>query len=83
MQDKKHRPTSIQWNQVLELSEIMVEDFPYSQMELIDFETYLIHLKSGERIGFDCISYYDFLNIIGEHIEEHNIVPKSYLSTIA
>lgn len=64
MIEKKHRPTANQWAKVLQLSEIEVEDFPYSQMELIDFKSYLIHLKSGRRIGFDCISYEDFLKLL-------------------
>lgn len=62
--DKIHRPTSKQWESVIELSEIMInKDIPYSRIECVNFNSYMIHLKGGSRIGFDCISHNEYLRI--------------------
>lgn len=63
--EKIHRPTFIQWKNIIELSEIMInEDIPYSRIECINFNSYMIHVKGGSRVGFDCIGYEQYLEII-------------------
>jgi len=61
---KIHRPTYNQWKNINELSEIMInEDVNYSSIECVNFNSYMIHLKGGKRIGFDCISHDEYLHI--------------------
>lgn len=59
---RKYRPTSEQWRKLVEETE-MEPCCHHSKVELINFETSMIHLKGGARLAFDCLSEAQFIHV--------------------
>jgi hypothetical protein len=70
---RQYRPTRFDWLQVTSLTEFTSnEDFYYHSMELINFETSMVHLKGGRRIGFDCLSEDQYLKVVSGKFYEQD-----------
>lgn len=67
-----YRPAAKDWRNIVTMTEFMAnDDFDYHNMELINFDTYMIHLKSGKRIPFDCLSEAQYIHVVnGGYYEE-------------
>jgi len=70
--DRKYSPTFEQWKRIENYTEFSPnDDFMYSTMELINFNTCKVHLKGGRRIAFDGLSEKQFVWVCnGGYYEE-------------
>lgn len=69
--DKKYRPTPTTWRKIREQTGFISEPFHEYEMELINFETSQIHLKSGKRISFACLNESEYVHVVnGGYYEE-------------
>jgi hypothetical protein len=75
----QYRLTPSQFKKIVEETEFEPEEFiHHSSVYLINFKTSNVHLKSGERISFDCLSEDQYLHVVnGGYYEDAKPIDES------
>ena len=71
--DRKYRPTLMQWQSLLVNTQFFFEPvvIAYTLVELINFNTSCIHLKTGKCIPFDGLNEDQYIYVLnGGYYEE-------------
>lgn len=62
---KKYRPTYRQWEKLVDETEFTPNSkVSYHSVELINFDTSEVHLITGQRIPFDCVSEKQYIHVV-------------------